>query len=107
MHLPPNDSDKVDRIAFSSCFKPGQQINDKLWKYLRDPFFKDNRCDWNWLGDNMYYDTDNMNDKRKAYNDVRNDECYSRVGPLALPKIPVSGIWDDHDYGRNNMGKEY
>lgn len=106
-HLPATDADMVDRIAFSSCFKPAGQINDKLWKYLRDPFCKDHSCAWAWLGDNMYFDTDNMDDKRQAYNDARNDVFYSTYGPVAEPKIPTTGTWDDHDYAWNNMGKHY
>ena len=107
MHLAPNDFDKIDRIAFSSCYKPGSQIDDKLWKYLRDPFCKDNTCAWAWLGDNMYFDTNNMGIKRVAYNRARNDQFYSAFGPVAEPKIPTTGTWDDHDFAWNNMGKHY
>lgn len=107
MHQAPKDTDTIDRIAFSSCYKPTGQINDKLWKYLRDPFCKDNTCAWAWLGDNMYFDTDNMENKRLAYNKARNDQYYSAYGPVAEPKIPTTGTWDDHDYAWNNMGKHY
>jgi hypothetical protein len=107
MHQAPKDTDKIDRIAFSSCYKPGNQINDKLWKYLRDPFCKENGCAWAWLGDNMYFDTDDMENKRAAYNKARNDQYYSTYGPIAEPKIPTTGTWDDHDYAWNNMGKHY
>mmetsp|Transcript_33855 Transcript_33855/g.49377 ORF Transcript_33855/g.49377 Transcript_33855/m.49377 type:complete len:733 (-) Transcript_33855:349-2547(-) len=107
MHLAPSDADNVGRIAFSSCYKPSSQINDKLWRYLREDYCTDGQCVWAWLGDNMYMDSNNMDHKRNAYNAARNDQYYSSMGPIADPKIPVTGTWDDHDYAWNNMGKYY
>ena len=107
-HLPPSEGMVIDKIAFSSCYKPAFQKNNQLWKHLREQFCIDPaKCVWDWLGDNMYYDTSDMNLKRQAYNDARDDRYYSEYGPVAEPKIPTSGTWDDHDYAYNNLGKTY
>jgi hypothetical protein len=38
---------------------------------------------------------------------VAKRKILSKIGPLANPKIPVTGTWDDHDYGYNNNGDNY
>lgn len=48
-----------------------------------------------------------MNYKRIAYNDAKEDIYYSSYGPIGEPKIPVTGTWDDHDFGSNNKGDDY
>jgi hypothetical protein len=104
-HFPPSDSMQISNVAFSSCFKPSRQINNVLWKHVRDNF--GSLSVWNWLGDNIYADTTSMQTKRIAYNNARDDIYYSNYGPVAEPKIPTTGTWDDHDYAENNMGKHY
>ena len=99
-HEPPVDGMIVNRIAFSSCFKPANQINEVLWKHVRTTF---QAGIWNWLGDNMYMDTDDQDLKRAKYNAARDNQYYSTYGPVANPKIPTTGTWDDHDYAWNNM----
>lgn len=103
-HAVPEDGQIMSRIAFSSCYKPDAQTTDKLWNHVRSTFQADV---WNWLGDNIYSDGTNMERKRQQYNKAKNDQFYSSVGPIASPKIPVTGTWDDHDYGANNQGDDY
>lgn len=95
-HIPPHDGILVRTIAFGSCYKPGHQIDDRLWKHLRQEFVvsNSNTTVWCWLGDNMYEDTNDMNRKREAYNAARNDIFYATSGPVAEPKIPTTGTWD-------------
>jgi hypothetical protein len=102
-HLPPTDGMAISKVAFSSCFKPSQQINNALWQHVRTIFGSGSV--WNWLGDNMYDDSTSMETKRIAYNAAREDPYYSALGPLAEPKIPTTGTWDDHDYAYNNDGR--
>ena len=52
----------------------------------------------------MYADTTNMGEKRQAYNAARDDAYYNAKGPPAIPKIPTTGTWDDHDYAENVSG---
>ncbi len=51
----------------------------------------------------MYMDTDDQDLKRAKYNAARDNQYYSTYGPVANPKIPTTGTWDDHDYAWNNM----
>jgi len=105
-HLPPRDGMLISSIAFGSCFKPNLQSDHQLWKHFRAHFNASHSL-WNWLGDNMYADSNRMNDKRTAYNAARDDTFYAAYGPVAEPKIPTTGTWDDHDYGWNNVGNNY
>ena len=101
-HLPPSNDMPVSKIAFSSCYKPSRQTSELLWDHVRTNY--GSNAVWNWLGDNMYADTTNMGEKRQAYNAARDDAYYSAKGPPAIPKIPTTGTWDDHDYAENVSG---
>ncbi len=84
-------------IAFGSCSR--QDNDDQLWEEVmaNDPDL------WIWMGDNIYGDTEDMELMQAKY-----EEQKSRAGYQALIKdVPVIGIWDDHDYGVNDGGKEY
>jgi alkaline phosphatase D len=85
------------RIAFGSCAH--QMHPQPIWSRIgaQDPDL------FVMLGDNIYADTDDM--KVMA-------ACYRRFGGLTefaqfRRKIPVLATWDDHDYGRNDSGREY
>lgn len=56
-----------------------------------------------WLGDIVYGDTDNMDTLRHKYALQKQDSSYQKL----LAGTPVTGVYDDHDYGRNDAGKEY
>ena len=55
------------------------------------------------LGDNVYGDTDSNDliELRDAYEKQR--ENFDRLNL----NFPFEAIWDDHDYGKNDGGKEY
>lgn len=103
-HRVPQDGEVVSNVAFSSCYAPGRQNSDVLWNHVRHTFQADV---WSWLGDNAYSDGSDMEYKRNKYNEGKENEFYASSGPIGEPKIPVTGTWDDHDFGANNMGKEY
>lgn len=42
----------------------------------------------------MYADTNDMDEKREAYNEARDDLFYSTSGPVPETKIPTIGTWD-------------
>ena len=103
-HLVPSDGAQITKIAFGSCFRPGSQTNGShLWQHVRDNFGSNSI--WNWLGDNMYQDTNDSQAKRNAYNAARSNSYYTQYGPIAEPKIPTTGTWDDHDYGKFGIVK--
>lgn len=86
-----------DLIAFGSC---AHQDNDtSLWEDIaaQEPDL------WVWLGDNIYGDSENMDTIRSKYAKAKAKPGYRQL----IANVPVVGIWDDHDYGVNDGGKEY
>ncbi|GAB4025369.1 hypothetical protein GCM10028773_50640 [Spirosoma koreense] len=58
---------------------------------------------WIWLGDNIYGDSQNMDTLRAKYNLQKSNPVYQQLRQSAS----IIGVWDDHDYGVNDGGKEY
>ncbi len=88
----------LSQIAFGSCSR--QNLPEKqLWSEVNDlePDL------WIWLGDNIYGDTENMEVMKSKYNMQKSHKGYQQL----LEKSEVLGIWDDHDYGDNDGGKEF
>jgi alkaline phosphatase D len=85
------------RIAFGSCNK--HDLPQPLWR----PIVESRPDLWVWLGDNVYGDTVDMELMRQKYELQKKNSGYQ----LLLESIPVIGTWDDHDYGKNDIGKEY
>ncbi len=59
-----------------------------------------------WLGDNVYYegkDTESYENMFRRNLKVREDKRLNGF----LRSMPHYAIWDDHDYGPNNSGKEF
>lgn len=84
-------------IAFGSCNR--QNLPQPMW----DIIAQDQPDLWIWLGDNIYGDTNDMAVLKAKYDLQLNHEVYKKFAA----KIPVVGIWDDHDFGRNDAGKNY
>ena len=75
----------VETIAFSSCYVPERVTKTTFWDDVRMETKPDL---WLWLGDNMYKDGTNMDAKRKAYNEARDEESYvSQVGNKYFYKL--------------------
>ena len=55
------------------------------------------------MGDNIYSDTEDPEVLVEQYGIQKSHKTYQEF----ISKVPVIGIWDDHDYGVNNGGKEY
>ena len=92
------DTTKIlQTIAFGSCNQ--QDRPQPLWTDIQaaQPDL------WIWLGDNIYADTDNMDTMRTMYQRTKNHPGYRGL----REKAQVIGIWDDHDFGANDAGKEY
>ncbi|HET8861551.1 alkaline phosphatase D family protein [Marivirga sp.] len=84
-------------LAFGSCNR--QNMEQPLW----DPIMNHNPDLFMFLGDNIYGDTDDMNVLEKKYEVQKNHPDYKKL----RNQMPVIGVWDDHDYGKNDAGKEY
>lgn len=93
-----NNTDTIiTKIAFGSCAKENekQPILYRVIEKNPDVFV--------YLGDNIYGDTDDMEVLRGKYALY---SCKSEFIDL-WNSTQVIGTWDDHDYGRNDAGREY
>lgn len=95
LELGPNKP--LTRIAVGSCNRT--TLPQPIW----DPVLDANPQLWVWLGDNVYGDTEDMSVLRSKYETQLDMSSYRTV----LATAEVIGTWDDHDYGRNNAGREY
>lgn len=85
------------RLAFGSCSH--QDRKQILW----DNILREAPDMWIWLGDNIYGDTDDMSIMRRKYNKQKSNPQYQKL----IKQTQVEGIWDDHDYGVNDGGKNF
>jgi len=91
-------SDKaLTRIAFGSCNKHDrpQLVWEAIVEYSPQL--------WIWLGDNVYGDTEDIDLLRQKWSAQKNHGAYRALASSAI----ITGIWDDHDYGVNDGGKDY
>ena len=57
-----------------------------------------------WLGDNVYADTkDDISFIEKCYGLLAAQPAFAQL----KKDVPMAAIWDDHDYGLDNVGKNY
>ncbi|MCA9701547.1 MAG: alkaline phosphatase family protein, partial [Myxococcales bacterium] len=85
------------RIAFGSCNRQYQPQTHYDAIAAQRPDL------WIWLGDNVYGDTADEGEMRDKYAQVLAAPSYRRF----VDAVPVVGIWDDHDMGQNDGGKEF
>ncbi len=84
-------------IAFGSCNKPA--LPQPLWAWVR----AQKPDAWMWLGDIVYADTEDISRTRRLYREQKERAEYAAL----VAETRVTGIWDDHDYGKNDAGREY
>lgn len=84
-------------IAFGACAHQNrpQPIWDAVVAAKPDLFI--------FTGDNIYGDTIDMAVMQAKYNKLGAQPGYQ----ILLETCPVLAVYDDHDYGKNNAGKEY
>ncbi len=87
----------VARIAFGSC--AGQ--NDK--QPILNEVVKTNPDLFIYLGDNIYGDTENMKLLAKKYKKLARKKEFKSL----VKSTHVLATWDDHDYGKNDVGRYY
>ncbi|MEO1050020.1 MAG: alkaline phosphatase D family protein [Bacteroidota bacterium] len=87
----------LKNMAFGSCNR--QNRDQPMWQEI----LKNDPQLWVWLGDNIYGDTDDMSVMKAKYDEQLANADYKNF----IAKVPITGIWDDHDYGKNDAGSEY
>lgn len=88
-------------IAFGSCNDQRVNADPQIFRAI----VKQNPDLWVWVGDVAYV---RKNDKTsvkniKEFNASKTSPSYTEL----RTKIPVIGVWDDHDFGANNGDKYY
>lgn len=85
------------RIAFGSCAR--QNKPQPIWQHVTatapDLFV--------FLGDNVYGDTDDPAELQAKYAMLAAKPEFQAL----KANVPIRAIWDDHDYGRNDAGRDY
>ncbi len=90
-------SKPIKLIAFGSCHRASSTTD--IWQMIaaQEPDI------WVWAGDIIYGDSPKYTTLSKKYKQLRQLKSYQNL----LQKATVVGIWDDHDYGKNNGGIEF
>lgn len=97
MPNPSRAEEPISRIAFGSC--ADQRKSQPIWNAViaADPDL------FVFLGDNVYADTEDMDEMRTAYSMLAKHEGFKKLRSAC----PIFATWDDHDYGVNDGGAEY
>jgi alkaline phosphatase D len=90
-----NDSDLV--VVFASCNDSHRPM--PLWK----PILENAPEVFIWGGDNVYADTNDIEKIRADYELISQNKEYQKLQKM----VKIIGTWDDHDYGKNDAGKEW
>ena len=87
----------IARIAVGSCIR--QDKPQPIWQAVAG--FKPDVLLL--LGDNVYGDTEDMAVLRDKYARLAGNEGFAAL----RRDVPIIAVWDDHDYGCNDAGREY
>ena len=92
-----NTDSLIQRIVVGSCLK--QDDPQPCWNTIR----KENPDLLILCGDNIYADTYDINKLAKDWNTLANQPDFVKL----RSETRLIGTWDDHDYGDNDVGREY
>ena len=84
-------------MVFASC--SDQDREQPLWQ----PIINTQPDLFIWGGDNVYSDTDDMKKMASDYEKQKTNPGYQELAK----NTDIIGTWDDHDYGKNDAGKEW
>lgn len=90
-------SSTLDAIAFGSCLNQAHPHPILRAIEAADPDL------FVWMGDNVYADGETVQGLHEAYDALGQSELFTRF----VANVPQLAIWDDHDYGINDAGREY
>lgn len=87
----------VARIAAGSCVRQDrpQPLWDEVAAFRPDVLLM--------LGDNVYGDTEDMEVLRGKYALLAAQPVFAAL----RARVPIIAVWDDHDFGANDAGREY
>ncbi|PWW36442.1 alkaline phosphatase D [Idiomarina loihiensis] len=90
-------ADAPSRILFGSCSHQDKDIP------IFNSILKDDPEVFVFLGDNVYGDTEDMSVLQNKYEKLGAKPSFKELKEQA----ELIAIWDDHDYGANDAGKDY
>ncbi|MEM7257301.1 MAG: alkaline phosphatase D family protein, partial [Pseudomonadota bacterium] len=85
----------LNTLAFGSCNH--SHLPQPLWSVVE----QHNPDVFLWVGDVIYADTQDVRVMQRKYRQQLSNQDYLRL----RDKVDVIGLWDDHDFGDNNAGK--
>ncbi len=96
-YYPQDFNNELTKIAFGSCNRVDRPM--PMW----DPILQSNPDLWIWTGDIVYADTEDMHHMQQKYDRLFFHSAYQEF----RQSLPIIGVWDDHDFGVNDGGREY
>ena len=94
--LPGFAQEPITRIACGSCYKP--ERDNGIFRTIA----ADKPKAFIFMGDNIYADTDDPKIMKEKYRHLNIQPDYAALAKT----VPIIPIWDDHDYGLNDAGRE-
>ncbi|KAI4839362.1 alkaline phosphatase [Plasmodium brasilianum] len=91
--------EKLTNFVFLSCNYQKGKVNEELLKAVE----KRNPQLMLWIGDYFYSECSELKCLDEVYNYIKNDSFYLRL----KEKFVIDGIYDDHDYNKNNGDRLY
>eukprot|EP00808_Paulinella_micropora_P020203 g16826.t1 len=110
-----NETSVISHIAFASCRKLNIFLNADNVTILSDMLYKQPQAQLLvWLGDIIYNEPNPLyalfsvpiapDHMQQRWLEAREVDEYKK---LLERNIPILGVWDDHDYGQNDGGKDH
>ena len=87
----------IKSIGFGSCNRI--DLDQKIWDVIANQPMNA----WVWLGDIVYTEGEKMDDLALKYSIQKSLPAYRKLSS----KTNIFGIWDDHDFGKNDGGIEF
>lgn len=92
-----NEEGGYDRLN-GKPYGGGYEIFESIYEVDPDTFI--------WLGDNVYYREPDWTSRTGMIHRWTHDRSIPHLRPM-LANIPSYAIWDDHDYGPNDIGRYF
>ena len=88
---------EITKIAFGSCSHQDKPLT------ILNSILAEQPAAMLWLGDNIYGDTQDVDILNAKYKKLADNENFKSLSN----STPFYAIWDDHDFGKNDGGKEF
>ncbi len=87
----------LNSLTFGSCNRT--DLDQGIWNAIAE----ENADVWVWLGDIVYTERQSMEDLSTKYALQKALPAYQKL----MNKTTIFGVWDDHDFGKNDAGSAF